>query len=225
MNYQRVYDSIIQKARSENRVYGCGMYYERHHIIPKCVGGSGKTHQWKTHPNIILLTAREHFIAHQLLVMIYPTVGKLKSALWFMCNQKAAGRDYIVSARLYEEAKLGHLAQIQGVPKSEEHRARLSESKKGVLRGPMSQEWRDNLKKSITGLQKTETHRQNISKARSIPRYQYSLDGTFIKKWNSAKEAGAELGIDPGDIARCCRGVRKTTGGFIWTYEKDCLPL
>lgn len=225
MNYQRVHDDIIQKARSQSRIYGCGIYYERHHIIPKCIGGSGKTHQWKTHPNIILLTAREHFIVHQLLVKIYPSVGKLKSALWFMCNQKAVGRDYLVSSRLYEEAKLEHLAQIQGVPKSKEHRLKLSEAKKGVSRGPMNDEWRTNLKRSITGIKKTDTHKHNLSKAKSIPRYQYNLDGTFIRKWNSAKEAGVGLGVDSSDITRCCKGTRKTVGGYIWKYERDCVYL
>jgi len=62
MNYQRIYDELIQRARSENRVKGGDVYYEAHHIIPKCVGGKGKYSQWRTHDNIILLTVREHIL-------------------------------------------------------------------------------------------------------------------------------------------------------------------
>lgn len=47
MNYQRIYDSIIQGAKSKNRKrinktnvnYVNYVYYEKHHIIPRCIGG------------------------------------------------------------------------------------------------------------------------------------------------------------------------------------------
>ena len=221
MNYQKIHDSVIERAKNESRVYGQGDYYERHHIIPKCLGGRGKTHQWKTHPNIVLLTAREHFVIHQLLVIIHPEAAKLKAALWFMCNQKALGRSYRVSSRLYERARLEYIQQIEGIPKSEEHRRNLSNSKKGILRGPISDEHRQNLKQSVTGLKKSQEHRHNLSTAKSVSRFQYSLDGTFVKKWNSAKEAGSELGIDPGDISRCCKGTKKTAGGYLWSNKLE----
>ena len=49
------------------------MYYEEHHIIPRCFYQSEGGHLPgdKDHPdNLILLTAREHFVVHQLLVKI-----------------------------------------------------------------------------------------------------------------------------------------------------------
>ena len=42
MNYKKVYDALIIKAQNENRIKGQGIYYETHHIIPKCYGGSNK---------------------------------------------------------------------------------------------------------------------------------------------------------------------------------------
>ena len=36
-------------------------YCERHHIIPKSIGGSNSSY------NLVNLTAKEHFIAHRLL--------------------------------------------------------------------------------------------------------------------------------------------------------------
>ncbi len=70
MNYTKIYQKIIDKAKKENRVkrkyddlnY---VYYEQHHIIPKSLGGSNKKE------NLVLLTAREHFICHLLLIRMY----------------------------------------------------------------------------------------------------------------------------------------------------------
>jgi hypothetical protein len=67
MNYQRVYDNLIAKAK--NRILEG--YQEKHHIIPKCMGGGDNIE------NLIGLTPEEHFVAHQLLVKIYPNENKL----------------------------------------------------------------------------------------------------------------------------------------------------
>ena len=48
---------------------------------------------------------------------------------------------------------------------------------------------------------------------------QYSLDGKFIKEWNSARKAGLELHIDPVGIRKCAEGTQKTSGKFIWKYK------
>lgn len=62
MDYKKVYDLIVQKDRDLQK----DIYTERHHIIPRSLGGSNKK------DNIIRLTAREHFICHLLLTKIYP---------------------------------------------------------------------------------------------------------------------------------------------------------
>lgn len=61
---------------------------------------------------------------------------------------------------------------------------------------------------------------------RSIPIVQLTLDGQFIKKWAAAREVQRELGIDSGQIAKCCKGKRcKSAGGFKWMYYSDWLKL
>jgi hypothetical protein len=105
MDYKKIYDDLMLKARSENRVKNIGVYYEAHHIIPRCLGGEGTTSQWSTHPNIILLTAKEHFVAHKLLCEIYPNNDKLMYAYFMMCNAKNSEnneRKYRVTSREYE---------------------------------------------------------------------------------------------------------------------------
>lgn len=81
MDYRKVYNSIIDRAKQEKRRKKQGTYFEAHHIIPLCLGGDGKKSEWRNHPNIILLTAREHFICHWLLTRIHPGNTKLAYAL------------------------------------------------------------------------------------------------------------------------------------------------
>lgn len=225
MNYQKVYNQIIDRAKNQNRVYGKGVYYERHHITPKCIGGEGKTSQWKTHSNIVLLSAKEHFICHRLLCEVYPNSPKLKFALWAMSNQITESRGYKVGAKCYERLRQEHIALISGVPKSKETREKMSLSSKGVKKPPMTDTHRANLQQSIVGLSKSPEHRDNLSKAKSIEVYQYSLQGEYLSKWDSAKEAANALRIDAGDICQCRLGKKKSAGGFIWKGSRvDVLP-
>ena len=61
MNYKKHYNLLIDRAKLR-KLDG---YFEKHHIIPKCMGGSDDV------DNIVKLNAREHFVAHQLLYKIY----------------------------------------------------------------------------------------------------------------------------------------------------------
>ena len=49
---------------------------------------------------------------------------------------------------------------------------------------------------------------------------QYDLNGNFIKQWESLSEAGRKAVVHVTKICLCCQGKRKTTGGYIWKYEK-----
>ena len=120
MDYNKIYNDLIEKARLEERQKG-KIYYEGHHIIPRCLGGQGRSNQWKTHPNIVLLTAREHYIAHKLLCEIYPNNVKLKMAVYLFMNGFSKNNDNGVkftdfSSREYERTKteLSNLRKTMG---------------------------------------------------------------------------------------------------------------
>ena len=50
--------------------------------------------------------------------------------------------------------------------------------------------------------------------------YQYSLNGTLLNEFNSAKEAAAKVGCVSADmIGRACRGKAKTAGRYKWSYQ------
>jgi len=135
MNHQRIYEEIIQIAKSENRKklrkknpnY---IYYEKHHIIPRCLGGKNED------DNFVLLTAKEHYVCHELLTHIYPTYRKLALALMRMSGNI---EKYKTSARDYARAKY----ILQNTPMSEETKEKLRKSIKGVKHP----QWRNDLKR------------------------------------------------------------------------------
>lgn len=104
MDYRKIYMSIILRAiaEKEQRLFNKrnGVYYENHHIIPRSLNGSNLS------KNLVLLTGKEHFICHWLLVKIYPKgsieYAKMLYALWRMraCNGKHAGR--YINSKTYE---------------------------------------------------------------------------------------------------------------------------
>ena len=69
MNYQKIYDQLIEKRRQQplikkSRKDKDYQYCEKHHIIPRCFGGDDSK------DNLVNLTAREHYIAHVLISRI-----------------------------------------------------------------------------------------------------------------------------------------------------------
>lgn len=82
MNYKRHYENLMN--RGVNRILSG--YKETHHIIPRCLGGTNNS------SNLVNLTAEEHFVAHQLLVKIYPNNRKLVAALSKMCSTSSKNK-------------------------------------------------------------------------------------------------------------------------------------
>ena len=62
-------------------------------------------------------------------------------------------------------------------------------------------------------------HGKRISESLGKKIDQYTLDGKFVKEWESTMECERN-GYDHSNVAACCRGKRKTYKGFIWSYNK-----
>jgi hypothetical protein len=89
MNYVEEYRNLVKLG--DGRIKGKGVYYEWHHVIPKCVGGSNEK------SNLVLLTAREHLRAHLLLTKIYPESDNLVYALNKMLRiSRTTDRQYTI---------------------------------------------------------------------------------------------------------------------------------
>lgn len=112
MNYIKIYNKLIIKAKSESRKKSDDVYYEAHHIKPKSFGGTGDGRN-TVHPNIVLLTPKEHYIAHLLLVAIYPNSPAMHKALWNMCNVKKDLR-FKPSAKTYCKIRTEYIKNTKG---------------------------------------------------------------------------------------------------------------
>lgn len=117
------YDKLINYAKSQNRSREIG-YFEKHHILPRCMGGTNAK------SNLVLLTPREHFIAHILLTKIYDHPGLFYAVMLF----KKGSHGTYYNARLYEAARL------RGLKMSDGHREKLAAAKRGS-KGNNRQKW------------------------------------------------------------------------------------
>jgi hypothetical protein len=85
MDYRKIYNNLIQKAKARVNISG---YYESHHIVPRCIGGTDDKE------NLVNLTPEEHYVAHQLLVKIYPTNHKIVNAAAMMIPNRPSNKLY-----------------------------------------------------------------------------------------------------------------------------------
>ena len=64
----------------------------------------------------------------------------------------------------------------------------------------------------------SEEHRKHLSEAKGINGIlQFSKDGELIAEYSSIMEAERTTGCN--HICECCKGKRKSTGGYIWRYK------
>lgn len=96
MNYLRAYELLVASARSQHRAKSDATYYESHHVTPRSWGGSDAP------DNLVLLTAREHYVAHHLLYRAHPSDEKMALAFFMLANVN--GRR--INATAYEALKV-----------------------------------------------------------------------------------------------------------------------
>lgn len=171
MNYKKHYDLLIE--RSKNRVLEG--YFEKHHVIPKCLGGKNDK------DNLVLLTPEEHFLAHQLLIKIYPNSPPLINAAVIMTThhtkQRANNKLFGWLRRKASEyrkdwlAKNGHPKGMLGKKHTAEKKAQIAASTKSAM---------------IID--------------RGVPVYAYNLDGTFYKSYNTLTECADDLQTNPSNV-------------------------
>jgi hypothetical protein len=123
MLYERHYNSLIERAR--NRLL-TDCYVERHHVVPKCIGGTDDA------SNLVQLTAREHYVAHQLLVKMHPDVPNLVFAVRMMTG---SAKTNVRNNREYEWVRkkwaLAASKLHSGKPLSSDHKNKIRQALKG----------------------------------------------------------------------------------------------
>lgn len=127
MNYEKIYNELVAMASKENnREDGI---YDKHHIIPKSLGGSNKKE------NLVNLTLRQHYVAHKLLVKFKTGKDKLKMmcALKYFTHSKKYNTEYISSRdfeRIKKEHRIAASMLLSGRVLTEETRNKMSKAQK-----------------------------------------------------------------------------------------------
>lgn len=212
MNYFKIYNGIIEKAKAENRVKGKGVYYEAHHILPKCLGGDGLYYEWKWHPNLALLTPKEHYICHKLLCKMYPKDRRILRAFTGMLA--GAYRRDVISAKTYEQLK----TMLSDLGQSKESNIKRSLSLKGRKRvgkpaWNKGKTWtqESNLKRSST-LKGIEKPNLRLAVAMTNP-----STGEILKTFESITEGAKYVERGPSNIHRAIKTGGKA-GSYSWKY-------
>lgn len=161
MDYLRIYNSLIDRSRTRM----LDGYVEKHHIIPKCMGGSDDKN------NISLLTPEEHYVAHQLLVKIYPKNNALIKAAQMMIPNRPSNKLYGWLRRRFSEVQS---ASQKGSSNSQHgtrwiHNAEAKISKKIPKLEPLPNGWQEGRRvKFRTATEELLLYNQRLERNRTL---------------------------------------------------------
>jgi hypothetical protein len=198
--YYRWYRGIVVKA--QGRVLEEGTYIEKHHILPKCMGGVN------TPENLVRLTAREHYICHLILTKCTKGADKDKMihAIWIMsCKYPNCVHKTKISGHTYEYLRKKASILISMVNKGNLHNLGKKRTIESRMRMRISQLGKkqsiDTIQKRVQknrGKKRTVEQRKHIGNKKGFRhtvesinanreahlKYVYSIediDGTIIK--------------------------------------------
>ena len=159
--YQHWYNQLIDRARRREHLYE---YFERHHIVPCCLGGSDDP------SNIAKLTYREHFLAHWLLTKF--TKGqerrKMLSALKHMAFFSLEGRR-IVSSWQYAVARRAAKNAATGVKLKSSTKAKMSVASKATWNHPQTRARILAAQRAAHGTPESKARKSASQKGRVLP--------------------------------------------------------
>tara|TARA_B100000508_G_C11422366_1_gene259025 strand:- start:182 stop:952 length:771 start_codon:yes stop_codon:yes gene_type:complete len=163
--YYRIYFKIIQKAKNEQRKKG-KTYYEGHHVYPKSIYPKRKD-------DIVLLTAKEHFVCHLLLTKMFDEKEKTIAMNWAlhrMSFSKNSKTKRYISSGEYELARKIFAKNISG----EYHPSKTNPN------------WTENVKSSVKKSWKNDNKRRKLH-SRSM-KEKWDTDYEYMR--NQARKNG-----------------------------------
>lgn len=227
--YSKWYNNIVVHAKS--RILPKDIYTERHHIIPKSLGGADST------DNLVTLTAREHFICHLLLIkMVSEDSAKRKMQFALNSFRRASNNQqrHKITSFYYEfirkeasKARSGFLLGNQynkGRKASAETKAKQSAAQKSRRRKPLSESHRQQISNFHKGKVLSEETKQKMRKTKSAEHCENIRKanlGKIISDETKKKISEARLGqvptkkecphcgkmFDPGNYAKHLKRV------------------
>jgi hypothetical protein len=153
MNYKKHYENLISIHGLKNKPKQG--YYERHHVLPKSMGGSDEEN------NLVYLSARCHYLAHYLLFKIHRN-QQTSCAFWYM----SISNRYKINSISYQVAR-EHAAKFNSEKRlTKEHKEILVNCNRARKNKPLKphvkEKYRENIIKLNTGRKLTESHKEAI---------------------------------------------------------------
>jgi hypothetical protein len=174
LDYTAIYERLVEVAKSRPTP----AVTEKHHVIPKCMGGSDDPE------NLVLLTPREHLFAHKLLVRIHPNSFKLHVALILM------GRLVEYKSKIFESERIRAAELRRQFRYSQKSKQKMSESARKRGRNSPATEFKPGFKPWNKGLPVEESHRygtkhspETIQKMKETQRRLSGKQSERMKLW------------------------------------------
>lgn len=195
MHYEKQYLLLIEKHGSVSKP--SKGYFERHHVLPKCMGGKD------SYSNLVYLSARCHLLAHWLLMKAFPEVKGLKTAYSTMCSRNGVRLSPIMY-QLAREAVSGDnslLARAVVTPLGEFPTVAAAAAAHGVVKAIISRKagstsilhrgyyWKDLV---VRGNEPDGRNAHHLRKGVATP----------FGNFESTREAGRVLGINHSTITK-----------------------
>lgn len=144
------------------------------------------------------------------------TDNRVENLRWV--TKKENGNNPLTLKHISDVVK-GENHPLYGKNHSEESKKKMSFNRKGKCRGESHYLYGKHLSEEIKKkISKAKIGKPSHRKKKVI---QYTLNGDFIKEWDSATEAERILNINHSQISAVCKGRHKSTGGYIWRYKEE----
>jgi len=204
-NLPKVYLDFIEECKTKE--YG-ELFTHKHHIIPKFMGGTNKS------DNLIILSVGDHLMAHKILAENCDKIYKRNAWDSVTILKKGWGGNYDSILENLRVINTGELNHFYGKRHTNETKQKMAKNHPYPTRGKT---W-----KNVYGNDRAIELSKKISQSKNLykkPLFQLDTFGNIVKEWDSCKEAIRETKIKK--IIECCKGNRKTAGGFIWKYKQN----
>ena len=191
MDYLKIYEDLISSANNKCRIKSSAEYYENHHIYPTSWCRDNELEYLiYDDRNKVLLSGKEHYLAHHLLTKIYPEDSSMIHAFWGMTNKNK--NKHNVTPRQYESAKKLQAKYMSNRIISVETRSKIGKYMKGRYPGTKNpnygNKWTDEQKKKMSDYRK-----------KLVLKYYYT-SGSAITPWGIFRSIHEAINKSPFKI-------------------------
>lgn len=204
MDYLKHYNLLMERSRDRN----LDEYTESHHIIPKCMGGTDEQ------DNLVNLTPEEHYLAHQLLVKIYPENLRLSHAANMMCVNRTTNKLYgWLRRRLSESMRINN--PNKGGYSRRDYNSKNGSPNKGYKHT-------DDTKRVLSDLKRGNKNPNKDGKARLTKTKLIHVETGVELMYNSLKEAEQLHNANHASVYNS-RKLGKPYKGYYWYVGKEII--